>query len=604
MGLNKFRTPFCTVGSSSDRYLCATLISGLILILAGPLFLSPDRAMAVNITMEFQTGHVLPSFDDDGSRLIALMDAVALYYEDIFEGTDHDLQVKFYYDDTLPSNTIAKHHQSIKMDGHPYQCKIRFSSTMNWFIDDTPFDNSEFDMQQTICRDLDESEVSSRFSGDVPDLLEVEYSGTALSAPSTAIDMWTIALHEMGHGLGMTVGTALDDVGDYDYDFDNTLVWGHEMAAKCYSTTNRYHLKENALMDPYPAYRVRNLPAMIDILAMVDAGEWSTDPIDLPRKDFYNSETSADYNTSTNWSGNQIPDDEDEAHIRHGGMVTLSANSTARSLSIEGSSTLALTGHQLLVNDLIIDHGSSVLLGGGALCVTSGTVASGATVCGSGTIEIEEDFQLSGSLHVQGGNLTLQTASSSTSVVFDSEADVFFDLSQLASSHLTLNGEVDLGGATLVLSLLDGFTPNIGDQFDLFDWNDTLLGTFAEVIEPQRCTFDLSNLYTNGTITVLTSSPPIPGDANHDGMVNASDATILAGNWQLGVGDPDPENIKWEMGDFNGDGVVDASDATILAGNWQAGVDSTPTAVPEPSTMVLLLCLAVFGILSLRRRVI
>ncbi|MGD9125983.1 MAG: dockerin type I domain-containing protein [Planctomycetia bacterium] len=86
----------------------------------------------------------------------------------------------------------------------------------------------------------------------------------------------------------------------------------------------------------------------------------------------------------------------------------------------------------------------------------------------------------------------------------------------------------------------------------------------------------------------------IPGDANHDDQVDASDATILAGNWQAGPG------ATWEMGDFNGDGYVDASDATILAGNWQAGTGST--AVPEPSTIALLFCAALFGIILRRNR--
>ncbi|MGD9128546.1 MAG: dockerin type I domain-containing protein [Planctomycetia bacterium] len=80
---------------------------------------------------------------------------------------------------------------------------------------------------------------------------------------------------------------------------------------------------------------------------------------------------------------------------------------------------------------------------------------------------------------------------------------------------------------------------------------------------------------------VVELAEDLPGDANHDDQVDASDATILAGNWQAGPG------ATWEMGDFNGDGYVDASDATILAGNWQAGTGAT--AVPEPSTIVLLL---------------
>ena len=79
---------------------------------------------------------------------------------------------------------------------------------------------------------------------------------------------------------------------------------------------------------------------------------------------------------------------------------------------------------------------------------------------------------------------------------------------------------------------------------------------------------------------------PIPGDANNDGKVDGSDVTILAGNWQKGV-DGSLDAI-WADGDFNGDGKVDGSDVTILAGNWQAGVTAAASAVPEPSTLVML----------------
>jgi hypothetical protein len=55
----------------------------------------------------------------------------------------------------------------------------------------------------------------------------------------------------------------------------------------------------------------------------------------------------------------------------------------------------------------------------------------------------------------------------------------------------------------------------------------------------------------------------------------------------------------WAMGDFNLDGRVDDSDATMLAANWQTGV-SAAAAVPEPSSMVLLIGLA--GLLGFVRR--
>ena len=84
----------------------------------------------------------------------------------------------------------------------------------------------------------------------------------------------------------------------------------------------------------------------------------------------------------------------------------------------------------------------------------------------------------------------------------------------------------------------------------------------------------------------------IPGDANRDGQVDGSDATILANYWQYGVGMTTPD-ATWDMGDFNGDHIVDGSDATLLASHWQEGTDPL-TVVPEPSTWILLLLGAVF----------
>ncbi len=88
----------------------------------------------------------------------------------------------------------------------------------------------------------------------------------------------------------------------------------------------------------------------------------------------------------------------------------------------------------------------------------------------------------------------------------------------------------------------------------------------------------------------------IPGDANRDGAVDAADAAILADNW----GQAD---AKWAMGDFDCDGLVGPKDAAIMAANWgyDAAEESGASAVPEPSTMVLVLSVLVtWGILRSR----
>jgi len=88
----------------------------------------------------------------------------------------------------------------------------------------------------------------------------------------------------------------------------------------------------------------------------------------------------------------------------------------------------------------------------------------------------------------------------------------------------------------------------------------------------------------------------VPGDATGDAVVDAADALALAGNWGH-------SNATWAMGDFDFDDLVGPADASILAANWGYGVGpsgETTSAVPEPSTLALLLGVPLG--LSLRRR--
>ena len=163
---------------------------------------------------------------------------------------------------------------------------------------------------------------------------------------------------------------------------------------------------------------------------------------------------------------------------------------------------------------------------------------------------------------------------------------------------LYLNGELDGSGFVYARTgyfLSDG-TWTIGGAGD----------TDLDLFDPFVGAIDELAIY-RGILTeewfqersYIDDSPAIAGDANGDGKVDGSDVTILAGNWQKGVNDG--LTATWGEGDFNGDGKVDGSDVTILAGNWQYGVDAAASAVPEPSTIVMLLGL-VAGLLGWRRR--
>ena len=76
------------------------------------------------------------------------------------------------------------------------------------------------------------------------------------------------------------------------------------------------------------------------------------------------------------------------------------------------------------------------------------------------------------------------------------------------------------------------------------------------------------------------------GDANLDGMVDASDLNALAQRWQSAAS-------GWSNGDFVPDGFIDAHDLNVLGQNWLAQISPVATAaVPEPNTFLcLLFCL-------------
>jgi hypothetical protein len=88
------------------------------------------------------------------------------------------------------------------------------------------------------------------------------------------------------------------------------------------------------------------------------------------------------------------------------------------------------------------------------------------------------------------------------------------------------------------------------------------------------------------------------GDANLDGEFNSSDLVTLfvAGTYE----DPNKPAV-WTTGDFNGDGLFTSSDlVTALSdGGYEAGPRAAVSAVPEPSSVVLL---ALGSLLVIRRR--
>ena len=145
------------------------------------------------------------------------------------------------------------------------------------------------------------------------------------------------------------------------------------------------------------------------------------------------------------------------------------------------------------------------------------------------------------------------------------------------------SGELSLGG-TLVVSLINNYSPAAGNLFDILDWN-SLSGKFASINLPalgSGLAWNTSQLYTTGILSVVAAS--VTGDYNNNGVVDAADyvmwrknqgTTNMLPNDPIGgtIGTAQYNNWRAHFGQTAGSGAGTVANA----------------AVPEPATTTLLL---------------
>ncbi|MBN2476513.1 MAG: PEP-CTERM sorting domain-containing protein [Pirellulales bacterium] len=489
---------------------CHLLAFALSLILAvGPI---AGNSEAVTINLTFDSGaSASPSFDPTGANLVSIFQQAADYWEDIIEDL-WTLDIEYYYDDLNdPDSYLGLHNNLATSDGRPTEARIRIDTqrygvARDWWFDPTPESHTEFDIEQTLYRDLTGVQQADWFAGSPPEVLEVGFRGSAVpgGAADGHLDILSTVIHEMGHALGLTANVAAGEAADGDYDAPGSMVFGTNTDILEHAPDN-YHVADRvALMcSGCGGDSLRRLPTATDVLAIAAASGWSD--IDLPRQDFWGG---SNWNNGYNWEGGQPPGYLDDAFVRLQGSdptANLSANGFAANLfvgegdnvdteafkldvantaTVDGfnSDIMIRDGGELEADRVVIQNEAEVFMAGGLLdanrvTINDGTFLTGASG-GSPTVDVQTMLVNNGTIRATGdaalrlsssggavwdldgaGNGVVEAVSGDVEFVSGSLSDAFDgDMVVGAGHNLTIAEPWELGAGG-VLDLNGGSEP-------------------------------------------------------------------------------------------------------------------------------------------------
>jgi len=591
----------------------------------------PPNADAINFNFTYDAANsTAPASinDPNGQQLLAMMDDVGDMWADLIEDPwTINVEVRWQVP-TLGNNfsgqmTPFQNHPG-NTNGDPAEqnnrivwALIRMNPNRTWWVDPTPTNHSEFDMTQTLYRDLSNSQQTAWYADGndpVPDLLEVGYIGfpnataPAVMQNNNTRDLMTVAVHEVGHTVGIG-GTqaAGNETNDGKYDIDPQFVRGADFDAFSENATGNAHLNPSTtggspvLMCRCRLGGIRRLPSAIDVMAGATTANWTD--IDLNHQDFLGGNS---WHTDFNWEGGQRPLSLDHASVRHGGTVTLGGIGNVLSLLVDEDSTVQTSTQSLfadfvtiqktagggtpriVVNNfgdlnsetITVSDGARLDVLGGQVNVDRLNVLEGGELRGNGLVDIPDvvgELVNDGIIRASGGELVI-TSDNNLALDLDGEdgdgqviataGDIRFesaltdtfngDMTVGAGHEIALNSGGSIGAGGLLL--LDGSTTQVA----------TVSGSILFVEQNGVIRADDLGVVEN-TLILQPSSIAETADANSE--LRLSGTTFYDGGRLLGTG-----TVRQ-----NGDALVQ-QDTDILVATYdmdgQAG-NTTITIDPD-----------------------
>ncbi|MEX0612005.1 MAG: hypothetical protein WD738_20210 [Pirellulales bacterium] len=225
------------------------------------------------------------------------------------------------------------------------------------------------------------------------------------------------------------------------------------------------------------------------------------------------------------------------------------------------------------------------------LTVTNGGVVSAASVIVGEFGSLHGDGNIVGIVE-NGGLVSPGTSPGALTIDGDylqtAIGELVIELASASSyDQLLVTDNATLGG-TLTVNLIDGFTPTIGQMFTILTADD-VDDTFDTQLLPSVPNLSFEVTY-NAQSVVLSVVPALDGDYNADGTVDAADYVVWRKNDGTQAG---YDTWRAHFGATAGSGAA--------AANGSAEASPSQTAVPEPSSMILM-CGSVLLALFIKQR--
>ena len=210
----------------------------------------------------------------------------------------------------------------------------------------------------------------------------------------------------------------------------------------------------------------------------------------------------------------------DRLIVRNGAFTNSGGTSTIGSLiASNATASVAFSAGTLNLGGSIISNGQALVVGDGSQTATLNLTGNGTHLLADGLL-VASNSMLLGVGNIAGNITNFGTIAPGISPgIISVSGDAVLAASslmamELAGTNATEFDQFNVGGmlgfeGTLTVTLTNGFNPQVGDTFDLFDFGSTNGLTFDQLNLPTlvNALWDTSDLYVGGSIAVVIPEP-------------------------------------------------------------------------------------------------